>query len=140
MTSRRAACVLLAFVLSFVGGCGDSAGGDRPARRIQFVGFDASDPLVEAMKQGKLQAIVVQNPFRMGELGVKTLVQHLEGKPVEAKVSTGETLVTPENMNDPEIRLLIHPPRAENRTEGSLAGGKSKKWRVMVIPKGTTHE
>jgi len=48
-------------------------------------------------------------------------------------------MVTPENMNDPEIKPLVHPPKAEN-VSTNLSGAKSKKWRVMVIPKGTTHE
>ncbi len=56
------------------------------------------------------------------------------------QISTGETLVTPENMNDPEIAKLIHPPQVENTSGASLSGAKSKKWRVIVIPKGTTHE
>ena len=92
------------------------------------------------MRQGKIQGLVVQNPLRMGELSVKTMVKHLEKQPVEPKVSTGETLVTPENMNDPEIAKLIHPPQVENTSGSSLSGAKSKKWRVIVIPKGTTHE
>jgi len=91
------------------------------------------------MKQGKLQGTVVQNPYRMGELGVKTLVQHLEKKPVEAVISTGETVVTPENMDQPEVATLLHPPQAEHRDSGSLSGAKAKSWRVMVIPKGTSH-
>jgi ribose transport system substrate-binding protein len=106
---------------------------------VVFVGFDASPPLVSALKQGKLQGIVVQNPYRMGQLGVKTLVEHLEKKEVPAKVSTGETLVTPENMSEPEVARLLDPPQAENRAEAGSTGEK-KKWRVMVIPKGTSHE
>ena len=86
------------------------------------------------------QGLVVQNPVRMGEMGVKTLVKHLEKQPLEAKISTGETLVTPENMDQPEIAALIHPPRVPNQSGGTLSGAKVKKWRVMVIPKGTTHE
>jgi ribose transport system substrate-binding protein len=103
------------------------------------VGFDACEPLVKGLARHELAGIVVQNPFRMGELGVKTLVKHLEKEPVEPKVSTGETMVTPENMNAPEIKPLLTPPKAEN-VAGSLSGAKTKKWRVMVIPKGTTHE
>ena len=68
------------------------------------------------------------------------MVNYLEKKPYETKVSTGEALVTPENMNEPEISRLIHPPQVENITESSISGAKSKKWRVMVIPKGTSHE
>ena len=53
---------------------------------------------------------MVQNPFRMGELGVKTLVAHLQGKLVEKKIDTGVSLVTPENMDSPEMQALLHPP------------------------------
>jgi ribose transport system substrate-binding protein len=74
----------------------------------------------------------------MGEMGVRTLVEHLEKKEVPAKIPTGETLVTPTNMDEPAIAALIDPPQAENRSEAGSSGEK-KKWRVMVIPKGTTH-
>jgi ribose transport system substrate-binding protein len=78
--------------------------------------------------------------MRMGELAVKSMIKHLEKQPVDAQISTGETLVTPENLNDPEIARLVHPPQVENASAASLSGAKSKKWRVIVIPKGTTHE
>jgi ribose transport system substrate-binding protein len=96
--------------------------------------------LVDALREGKIQGLVVQNPLKMGELGVKTLVSHLEKKKVEPKVPTGEALVTRENMEQPEVAALLHPPRAGNRSEGSLSGAKTKSWRVIVIPKGTTHQ
>jgi ribose transport system substrate-binding protein len=54
--------------------------------------------------------LVVQNPMAMGYLGVKTLVEHLEGKPVEKRIDTGVQLVTRENMDQPEIHDLLHPP------------------------------
>ena len=110
------------------------------SRRLQFVGFDASEPLIRAVTQGKLQGVVVQDPYTMGRLGVKTLVDRLEMRPVEAAIATGETLVTPENVAAPEVAALLNPPKAENRSEDRLTGDKKKKWRVMVIPKGTTHE
>jgi ribose transport system substrate-binding protein len=62
------------------------------------------------MRDGKLNGIIVQNPFRMGELGVKTLVDHLQGKPIEKRVDTGVTLITPQNLNAPESQQLLHPP------------------------------
>jgi ribose transport system substrate-binding protein len=141
------------FVTVFTGllaGCGGEesggpAGPGAPAksgatgRRVHLVGFDASEPIVSALSQKKLDGVVVQNPLKMGELGVKTLVKHLEKQKVEPKIATGEALVTPENMDDPEIKSLINPPKEEN-VSGRLGGTKSKTWRVMVIPKGTTHE
>jgi ribose transport system substrate-binding protein len=80
------------------------------AGKIRFIGFDASSIFVQAMRDGKLQGIVVQNPFRMGELGVKTLIDHLLGKPIEKRVDTGVTLVTPANVDTPESQQLLHPP------------------------------
>jgi ribose transport system substrate-binding protein len=79
------------------------------AGKIQFVGFDASQSLLEALKNGQIQGLVAQNPMRMGYLGVKTMAAHLHGDPVEKRVDTGVTLVTPENLATPEIDALVHP-------------------------------
>jgi len=80
------------------------------AGKIRFIGFDTSEVFVKAMRDGKLQGIVVQNPFRMGELGVKTVVDHLLGNAVEKRVDTGVTLITPANLDAPESQTLLHPP------------------------------
>ena len=80
------------------------------AGRIKFVGFDASDRLMEAMKKGEIHALVVQNPVRMAYEGVKTVVDHLRGRTVPKRIDTGVVLVTPQNMTDPEIDHLVHPP------------------------------
>jgi len=80
------------------------------AGKIRFIGFDSSEIFVQAMRAGKLHGIVVQNPFRMGELGVKTLLDHLRGKPIEKRVDTGVTLITPGNLDAPESQQLLHPP------------------------------
>lgn len=63
------------------------------AGKIKFIGFDSSDIFTQAMHAGKLNGVVVQNPFRMGELGVKTLIAHLLGKRVPRRVDTGVRLV-----------------------------------------------
>ena len=80
------------------------------AGKIRFIGFDTSDMFTQAMQQKKLDGIVVQNPFRMGELGVKTMVEHLLGKPIEKRIDTGVTLITPANLDQPESQQLLHPP------------------------------
>jgi len=122
-------------------GCGESApDGSSPSVPVRFVGFDASIRLIEALEAGELQGTVVQDPYRMGYLGVKIMVDHLEKRPIEAKVSTGAVLVTPENLKDPEVAAVLKPPRAGARSDVAGGGAKAKKWRVMVIPKGTSHE
>ena len=76
------------------------------------------------MSQGKIQGLVVQNPLMMGETSVKTMVKYLEKQPVEAKIATGETLVTPENYKEPQVAKLVHPPQAENASGASLRGSR----------------
>jgi len=80
------------------------------AGKVKFLGFDSSQPFLDAMKAGQLDGIVLQNPLNMGELGVKTMVRHLLGKPVEKLVDTGVFLITPKNMDDPASKDLIRPP------------------------------
>jgi ribose transport system substrate-binding protein len=80
------------------------------AGKVSFVGFDASQAFIDAMRANQLHGIVVQNPFNMGYLGVRTMVDHLLGKPMEKKIDTGVTLVTKENMESPEVQTLLHPP------------------------------
>jgi len=80
------------------------------AGKVSFVGFDASQAFIDALRADQVHGIVVQNPFNMGYLGVRTMVEHLLGKPVERKIDTGVMLVTKENMESPEVRALLHPP------------------------------
>jgi ribose transport system substrate-binding protein len=83
------------------------------AGKVRFVGFDANDQLVKALKQGDIQGLVVQDPFKMGYLGVMTAVDALHHKKVPASIDTGVGLVTAENMDDPAVSALIHPPLAQ---------------------------
>ena len=80
------------------------------AGKISFVGFDASQAFIDALNANQLHGIVVQNPFNMGYLGVRTMVESLLGRPVEQKIDTGVMLVTKDNMSSPEVQALLHPP------------------------------
>lgn len=84
------------------------------AGKVKFVGFDTSSRFIEAMKEGKMHGIVLQDPVRMGELAVKTMVAHLRGEKVETRVVTGEHVATPENMDTPEMQRLLAPPTEAN--------------------------
>jgi ribose transport system substrate-binding protein len=83
------------------------------AGKVKFVGFDANEQLVSALRQGDIQGLVVQDPFKMGYLGVMTAVAVLHHEKVASSVDTGVALVTRENMDEPAISQLIHPPLAE---------------------------
>lgn len=77
--------------------------------KVKMVGFDAGSQSVLDLKNGDVQGLVVQNPVKMGYLGVMTMVDHLEGKKVEKRIDTGVALVTKENMAQPEIAELLNP-------------------------------
>jgi ribose transport system substrate-binding protein len=79
------------------------------AGKVKFIGFDAGPELVQALRAGKMHGIVLQDPVRMANLAVTTMAAHLRGEKVEPKILTGETLATPENMDEPAIKKLLEP-------------------------------
>ncbi len=88
-----------------------AATGVREAQRegaIKIVGFDTSDPIVEAMRKGIVSADIVQHPYRVGQLGVEMMVDALQGKPVERQVSTPFVVATPQNIDTPEVQRFIY--------------------------------
>jgi ribose transport system substrate-binding protein len=72
-----------------------------------LVGFDASQGLVEGLRKGEIQALVAQNPKRMGHEAVKVLVAKINGENVPTVVETGATVITKENFDTPEIQVLL---------------------------------
>ena len=80
------------------------------AGKVFFVGFDSNEAFLDALRGGQMHGFVVQNPFRMGYLGVRTMVEHLRGRAVEKRVDTGVMLITPENLDSDEVKGLIKPP------------------------------
>lgn len=77
------------------------------AGKKRFVGFDTSVPLLAALNRGDIQALVAQNPRKMGYLGVVTVVKHIRGEKVEPLIDTGCVLVTKENQATPEVKAII---------------------------------
>ncbi|MEN3333610.1 MAG: ribose transport system substrate-binding protein [Blastocatellia bacterium] len=80
------------------------------AGKIMFVGFDSSDTFVNALNAKQLHGFVVQNPFYMGYLGVRTMVEKLQGKSVDKVIDTGVEMITPENLNTAQMQTLLKPP------------------------------
>jgi ribose transport system substrate-binding protein len=79
------------------------------AGKVKFVGFDASPNLVKALEDGRIDALVVQNPFQMGYLGVKTVVGFIKGEKVERKVDTGVQVVGHDETSKPDVKEFLHP-------------------------------
>jgi ribose transport system substrate-binding protein len=74
----------------------------------RFIGFDFPKPLVDALQEGKIDAIIAQDPHRMGYLAVETLVKHLRNEEVPKFIDTGVKLVTKQRLDeDEELRKLV---------------------------------
>lgn len=80
-------------------------------KKVKLVGFDSSAPLVDGVRNGDVEALILQDPFRMGYLGVWTLVQSLEGYDVcpdgKRVQSTGENVITKANIDSDSTRELF---------------------------------
>ncbi|RYG44605.1 sugar ABC transporter substrate-binding protein [bacterium] len=77
------------------------------AGKIKFVGFDMAAELLDALQAGKIDALVAQNPKKMGYEGVKAVVQKIKGETVPGVIDTGVELIDRENIGTPDIQKLI---------------------------------
>jgi ribose transport system substrate-binding protein len=75
--------------------------------KVTLVGFDATADLVRNVREGAIDSLVLQNPFKMGYEGVKTVVDKLSGKQPERRIDTGVELLNKENVDTPKIQQLI---------------------------------
>ncbi len=77
--------------------------------KVKLVGFDSSPSLIDGLKSGLVDSLVIQDPFKMGYESVKTASKKIASQPVEKNRSLEAVLVTPENLNTPEIQTKISP-------------------------------
>lgn len=81
----------------------------KMAGKVKFVAFDAGESLIEALRAGKIDGLIAQDPYGMGYQGVKTALAVLAGEQVERRIPTRVVLITAENLDSPEIQSLIRP-------------------------------
>ena len=80
------------------------------AGKIVLVGFDSSPNLVEDLKAGAIDSLVLQNPYKMGYEAVKAMVAKLDGQSPPRQVDTGVKLLTKDNLETPEMQQLLKQP------------------------------
>ena len=78
--------------------------------KIKFVGFDSSESLIEDLRAGIISALVVQDPFKIGQEAVRTLVEKLNGKTPPKRIDCDAVVVTAADLERPEIKTLLRPP------------------------------
>jgi ribose transport system substrate-binding protein len=81
----------------------------RNVTKVKMVAFDANDQLITDLQEGRVDGIVLQDPFKMGYESVKALGLKLRGESPPAHIDSGVALATRANMNNPEITALLRP-------------------------------
>ena len=79
------------------------------AGKVKIVGFDASVTLVEEMRAGVIDSIVIQDPFKMGYESTRQLAMHLDGGETYREMDSGAYLLLPENVDEPEMQEVVFP-------------------------------
>jgi len=79
------------------------------AGKVKLIGFDASEGMVQDLKDGVFDALVVQDPFKMGHEAVRTLVEKLQGKTPEKRLDLSAVVVTKSDLDKPDVHALLYP-------------------------------
>ena len=90
-------------------GAGQALAENGAAEKVALIGFDSDEKLVSFLKDGTIDGLVVQDPFRMGYDGIKTALAVSKGETVEKFVDTGANLITTANMDEARSQELLNP-------------------------------
>lgn len=82
------------------------------ADSIAVIGFNSDDEEIAYIKSGVLDGTVIQNPYNMGYLGVRYALKAINGEKIMSSVNTGVTFISPSNINDDDIQLMLNPENA----------------------------
>ncbi|RIX52141.1 LacI family transcriptional regulator [Paenibacillus nanensis] len=77
--------------------------------RVSLIGFDSSVNEIKLLDEGVMKATVIQRPFQMGYLSMKTAVEAVRGDKVPKVIDTGSLLITKDNMYEEENQKLLFP-------------------------------
>ncbi|WP_326638522.1 ABC transporter substrate-binding protein [Nonomuraea fuscirosea] len=75
---------------------------------VKMVGFDAGPAQVKQLKDGVVQALIAQLPGEIGAKGVEQAVAAVKGQQVTPSIPTDATIVTAENVDQPEVQKVLY--------------------------------
>ena len=75
--------------------------------KVTLVGFDSSKELLDSVKKGDIEGLMLQDPFKMGYLGVTNMVKHIKGEKLEAKLNSGSVFVSKANIESDAVKALL---------------------------------
>ncbi len=77
--------------------------------KVKLVAFDSNEGMIEDLRAGVIDAMVVQDPFKMGYEAVKTIHQKLSGQTPAKRMDLQAVVVTKPDLDKPEIKQLLEP-------------------------------
>lgn len=75
---------------------------------ITMIAFDAPTSIVQQLEDGVVDMAIAQHPAEIGYYGVVTAYAYLTGQSVPPQIGTGFTVITRDNVDDPEIQRFIY--------------------------------
>lgn len=85
------------------------SGMDRTKKdNVMVVGYDADKEEIDMLKKGKVDGLVVQNPYAMGYASVIAAARSALSMGNESVVDTGYTWITKSNLNDNEVKKMLY--------------------------------
>lgn len=79
--------------------------------KVKLITFDSSDTHIEAIKDGTIDVMLVQDPFRIGYEAVKSLAEHLNGKTPARRLDLPVRVIVKADLAKPEVMALLTPPK-----------------------------
>src|SRR6266516_28877 len=80
------------------------------AGKVKLVEFDAEPLQVQALKSGGIDALVAQDPYDIGRMGVELAYKYVKGHKAGIKkhYGTGSAIITKANVNSPKIKKFLY--------------------------------
>ena len=79
--------------------------------QIEIITFDPSPEVLPLFDDGTIDAIIAQDPYRMGYEGVAAIDAFINGETIEnPMIELAPVLITPENVDTEEVQALLQTP------------------------------
>jgi ribose transport system substrate-binding protein len=83
--------------------------GRRLSGKVKLLTFDSSELHIEALREGTIDVMLVQDPYRIGYQAVESLAQVLAGRKPARRLELPARGVVKADLDKPEIRTLLSP-------------------------------
>jgi ribose transport system substrate-binding protein len=90
---------------------GVSLGVDASGKKddIAVIGYDSSEDLLKAIRDGVIEGTIAQDPTAIGYIGVTNAIKVINGEKVEKDVAVSAVYVDNNNIDNEDIQKILYP-------------------------------